>query len=69
MNSKLPSSRFQVSNGQYCDYLNAVASVEDRYTVYDTSMGENSNIAGIKRTAVDGGKGFLYTVVDNQGDS
>lgn len=60
---------FEVTIGQYCEYLNGVASLEDTYLVYDAQMGENTQVAGIKRTASQDGIGFAYSVIDNQGDS
>ncbi len=62
-------AKFPISIGQYCDYLNAVASMEDRYKVYDSLMGDNSNVAGIAKTTLEDGKGFSYSVLENQGKS
>ncbi|WPT10637.1 hypothetical protein PSENEW3n2_00001809 [Picochlorum sp. SENEW3] len=60
-------SKYQVTIGQYCEFLNAVASIEDTYDVYTSSMGENSNIAGIKRALTN--ERYSYSIVDNQGNS
>lgn len=60
-------STYQVTIGQYCEFLNAVASIEDTYQVYSSAMGDNSNIAGIKRELVD--EKYSYSAVDNQGNS
>jgi hypothetical protein len=59
--------KFEVSIKQYAEYLNAVASIEDTYVLYDPQMGGNAQIAGIERSGND--TGYSYAVLDNSGPS
>lgn len=56
----------EVTIGQYCDFLNAVAK-EDPYGLYDPAMGAVLNSAGIARTGSSGS--YSYAPIDNAGDS
>src|SRR5438270_7724982 len=50
----------EVTVGQYTAFLNAVAST-DTYSLYNTSMATNLNIAGISRTGASGS--YSYSVI------
>lgn len=52
--------RYEVTIGQYCDFLNAVARA-DTYGLYSTNMSSNLNIAGISRTGVSGSYSYSVT--------
>jgi formylglycine-generating enzyme required for sulfatase activity len=52
--------KYDVTIGQYTSFLNAVAAT-DTYSLYNSSMGTNLNIAGISRTA--GSGGYTYSVI------
>ena len=52
--------KYDVTIGQYTAFLNAVATT-DTYSLYNSSMGTNGNIAGISQT---GGSGnYTYSVL------
>jgi formylglycine-generating enzyme required for sulfatase activity len=51
-------SKFEVTNAQYAEFLNAVAAT-DTYAIYDTSM--SSGLGGIKRSGFSGN--FTYTTI------
>jgi len=52
--------KYDVTIGQYTSFLNAVAAT-DTYSLYNSSMGTDGNIAGISRT---GGSGsYAYSVL------
>ena len=55
-----------VTIGQYTSFLNAVAAT-DTYSLYNTSMATNLNVAGISRSGSSGS--YTYSVIDNGGDS
>ncbi len=57
---------FEVTIGQYAEFLNAVAQV-DTHDLYNTSMGTDLNKAGIARAGSPGS--YTYTVMNNDGDS
>lgn len=57
---------YEVTIGQYCDFLNAVAK-EDPYGLYDPAMSAVLNSAGIARTGSSGS--YSYAPLDNAGDS
>lgn len=57
---------YEVTIGQYADFLNAVAK-DDTYGVYDPNMTTALNSAGISRTGTAGS--YVYAVMDNDGDS
>jgi len=52
--------KFEVTVGQYTDFLNAVAAT-DIYELYSTSMALDLNIAGISRTGASGS--YSYSVI------
>jgi len=58
--------KYDVTIGQYTDFLNAVAAT-DTYSLYNTSMASNLNIAGISRTGASGS--YNYSVINNGGPS
>ena len=58
--------RYEVTIGQYADFLNAVAR-DDTYGLYDANMASMKNSAGIARTGSPGS--YAYAPVDNFGDS
>ena len=58
--------KYDVTIGQYTAFLNAVAAT-DTYSLYNTSMGTNLNVAGISRTGSSGS--YTYSVINNGGDS
>lgn len=65
--------KYEVTVGQYCEFLNAVAK-SDPYGLYFTGttwsrggMGTNLNVAGISRSGASGS--YSYSVMDNGGSS
>jgi sulfatase modifying factor 1 len=56
--------KYEVTIQQYTDFLNAVA-VTDPYSLYNTGMASNLNIAGISRSGTSGG--YSYSVINNGG--
>jgi formylglycine-generating enzyme required for sulfatase activity len=52
--------KYEVSIGQYTAFLNAVAAT-DTYSLYNTSMGINEDIAGISRSGSSGS--YSYSVL------
>jgi len=58
--------KYEVTIGQYTDFLNAVAAA-DPYSLYNTNMGTNLNTAGISRSGTSGG--YSYSVINNGGPS
>jgi len=52
--------KYDVTIGQYTAFLNAVAAT-DTYSLYNSNMGTNGNIAGISQTV--GSGGYTYSVV------
>jgi formylglycine-generating enzyme required for sulfatase activity len=66
VNYEYQIGKYDVTIGQYTDFLNAVAKT-DNYSLYNTSMGTDLNVAGISRT---GGSGsYTYSVMNNGGSS
>ena len=57
---------YDVTIGQYTAFLNAVAAT-DTYSLYNTSMATDLNMAGISRTGSSGS--YTYSVINNGGDS
>ncbi|WP_161957132.1 formylglycine-generating enzyme family protein [Aestuariivirga litoralis] len=57
---------YEVTIGQYCDFLNAVAR-SDPHGLYDQAMSLVTNSAGIERLGSDGS--YSYAPLDNAGDS
>ncbi len=53
--------KYEVTIGQYTEFLNAIAHVSDPYSLYNTEMGADPNIAGIARSPVSGG--YSYSVI------
>lgn len=53
-------SKYEVTIGQYAEFLNAVAAT-DSYGLYHTNMGTNLNIAGISRSGSSGS--YSYSVI------
>jgi formylglycine-generating enzyme len=58
--------KYDVTIGQYTEFLNAVATT-DTYSLYNTSMGTDLNVAGISRSGDSGS--YSYSVINNGGDS
>jgi formylglycine-generating enzyme len=58
--------KYDVTIGQYTDFLNAVAAT-DTYSLYSASMGTDLNVAGISRSGTSGA--YTYSVINNGGDS
>ena len=58
--------KYDVTIGQYTDFLNAVAKT-DTYSLYNGNMATNLNVAGISRTGLDGS--YTYSVISNGGNS
>ena len=56
--------KYDVTIGQYTDFLNAVAKT-DTYSLYNASMGTNLSIRGISRTGVSGS--YSYSVIGPDG--
>ncbi len=58
--------KYEVTNSQYCEFLNAVASVDDPHGLYNTDMaGGYNSIGGIMRTGTNGN--YFYSVRPNRG--
>ena len=53
-------SKYEVTLGQYAEFLNAKAKT-DTYGLYNTSMGTDMNIAGIRQSGVVGS--YTYSVI------
>ena len=58
--------KYEVTIGEYADFLNAVATT-DTFGLYDPNMSSARNSAGIARTGESGS--YAYAPVDNMGDS
>jgi formylglycine-generating enzyme required for sulfatase activity len=58
--------KYDVTIGQYTDFLNAVAAT-DTYGLYNANMGTNLNVAGISRSGSSGS--YNYSVINNGGVS
>ena len=56
--------KFEFTNAQYADFLNAVAAT-DTYSLYNTNMGSNAR-GGITRSGTSGA--FTYSIRTNMGD-
>jgi formylglycine-generating enzyme len=56
--------KYDVTIGQYTDFLNAVAKT-DTYSLYNAGMGTNQNIRGISQTGVSGS--YSYSVIGPDG--
>jgi len=59
-------AKYDVTIGQYTEFLNAVAQT-DTYSLYNTSMATNLNIAGISRTGTSGA--YSYSVIAASGSA
>ncbi|MFM8497398.1 MAG: SUMF1/EgtB/PvdO family nonheme iron enzyme [Planctomycetia bacterium] len=59
-------AKHEVTIQQYTDFLNAVAAT-DPYSLYNTGMATNLNVAGISRSGASGG--YTYSVINNGGSS
>ena len=59
-------AKYDVTIGQYTDFLNAVAQT-DTYSLYNTNMATNLNIAGISRTGTSGA--YSYSVIAASGSA
>jgi sulfatase modifying factor 1 len=66
VNNEYRIGKYEVTIQQYTDFLNAVAQT-DTYSLYNTSMASDLNIAGISRSGTSGG--YFYSVIDNGGPS
>lgn len=58
--------KYDVTIQEYTDFLNAVAKT-DTYSLYNSNMGSDLNIAGISRSGVSGN--YHYSVITNAGSS
>jgi formylglycine-generating enzyme required for sulfatase activity len=58
--------KYDVTIGQYTDFLNAVATT-DTYSLYDAGMATDLNVAGILQTGSTGS--YTYSVINNGGNS
>jgi len=58
--------KYEVTIGQYTDFLNAVAAT-DPYSLYNESMATALNIAGISRTGASGS--YTYSVIGPSGST
>jgi len=66
VNYEYQIGKYDVTIGQYTAFLNAVAYV-DTYSLYNTDMATNLNVAGIARAGSSGS--YTYSVINNGGDS
>ena len=66
VNYEYQIGKYDVTIGQYTAFLNAVATT-DTYSLYNTSMATDLNVAGISRTGSSGS--YTYSVINNGGDS
>ncbi len=57
--------KFEVTAGQYAEFLNAVATIEDTYGLYNTDMWADDRGCKIRRTGNPGSYSYL---VDEDGD-
>jgi len=55
--------KYEVTNAQYCAFLNAVAGVSDTYNVYDPRMNDNTSYGGIQQIGSPG----IYTYLTKGG--
>ena len=62
--------KYEVTNAQYCEFLNAVATVGDPNALYNTEMGSGiNNLGGISRSGSGtAGNPWVYTVRENRGN-
>jgi len=58
--------KYDVTIGQYTDFLNAVAAT-DTYSLYSASMATDLNVAGIAQSGSSGS--YTYSVITNGGNS
>ena len=58
--------KYDVTIGQYTEFLNAVAKT-DTYSLYNTNMADDLNVAGIARAGSSGS--YTYSVINNGGPS
>jgi len=58
--------KYDVTIGQYTEFLNAVAKT-DTYSLYNTNMADDLNVAGIARAGASGS--YTYSVINNGGPS
>lgn len=56
-------SKYELTNGEYCRFLNAVAAKTDKYNLYSPDMGSGV-CGGIKRNETTGG--FTYECIPDQ---
>ena len=66
VNYEYQIGKYDVTIGQYTEFLNAVAKT-DTYALYNTATGTNLNVAGISRTGDSGS--YTYSVMTNGGNS
>ena len=66
VNYEYSIGKYDVTIGQYTDFLNAVAKT-DTYSLYNASMGTNENIRGISRSGVSGS--YSYSVIAASGSA
>jgi formylglycine-generating enzyme required for sulfatase activity len=66
VNYEYQIGKYSVTIGQYTDFLNAVATT-DTYSLYNTSMATDANVAGISQAGSSGS--YAYSVINNGGDS
>jgi formylglycine-generating enzyme len=52
---------FEVTANQYCDFLNAVATSSDTYSLYNPNLASNPNVAGIAQGGSAGN--YSYSVI------
>jgi len=60
--------KYNVTIAQYTAFLNAVAKT-DPNGLYDSRMATDLNVAGIARSIGPGTSGYVYTAMNNSGDS
>jgi formylglycine-generating enzyme required for sulfatase activity len=66
VNYEYQIGKYDVTIGQYTDFLNAVAAT-DTYSLYNASMATNLNVAGIAQNGSSGS--YTYSVITNGGNS
>jgi hypothetical protein len=64
VNNSYRISKYEVTNNQYCKFLNAVAKNNDNYSLYNTKMSTEDS-GGILRIS---DQGYVYSSKTNMGD-
>jgi formylglycine-generating enzyme required for sulfatase activity len=66
VNYEYSLGKYAITNNEYVEFLNAIASINDQYTIYSSVMDTDLR-SGITRTTLPGGS-FEYSAKTNMGD-